>query len=651
MTSRAACLTMLLAAGLMAFPAVAGPVRTGATDDGRPVIENDLYRLEFDLARGGRCTSFRLKTTGRELIYTHNQNGGLFMVHWAKYQWPSEFHTTPFTHSFEEGEAGAKRIRLSCVVSGKGPKYEDSALRGLVLEKTITLYPDRRSVDVEMALLNPTDRARGAAFWVQNAFYLGNTREWDTYYRPSSRGIWEMGYLDPYPEKWGKDWVKDPVAGWTAALDAKTNEAVVFLIDYNYLDILYNNGLTVEWFLEQGLSPAGGRWATTYSMVPVDGFAGFTHASARLIADIALERSPDSMTITHTTAATEAAIGKLELVATVVGVRSGKTLGTASVTLKNIGGEPVRTTVTVDAEAEEPVVVRVKAVGEGWVEAYESVFPDRAGIRLTSMHENVLVPEYQRQGPAKVKTYHKPDLTELVATRQADDKTDVLVFFGLWTQWYHFDRILSGLGKHRLVLSNAPASGAEYCPGSYDELFGFDTVILSDVCAGALKHYGIEMVTDFVAHGGGVLLTGGAYAYGAGTWQATKIAPLLPLTVTEAFDMTWHKAGLPVRPAERVQHPILAGVDHYHTRPAVYWLHEVAPKADGEVLMHAGDRPLLVVGRYGKGKVACWLGAPCGETVQGQTAFWDWPGWDRLMANTIRWLADWDTVRSATEAD
>ena len=44
-----------------------------------------------------------------------------------------------------------------------------------------------------------------------------------------------------------------------------------------------------------------------------------------------------------------------------------------------------------------------------------------------------------------------------------------------------------------------------------------------------------------------------------------------------------------------------------------------------------------------QGKVVCFLGAPCGEAVRGRTAFWDWPGWDRLMQNTLAWLAKWET--------
>ena len=168
-------------------------------------------------------------------------------------------------------------------------------------------------------------------------------------------------------------------------------------------------------------------------------------------------------------------------------------------------------------------------------------------------------------------------------------------------------------------------------------------IILSDACAGALKDYGIEMVTDFVEHGGSVLLTGGAYAYGHGTWVGTKMADLLPIKLNKTFDMTWHTKGLAIRPAERVAHPILEGLSHFHVRPTVYWLHDVEPKPDARVLMLAGDKPLLVVGRYGKGKVACFLGAPCGEASRGHTAFWNWPGWDRLMQNTLAWLAKWET--------
>jgi len=73
--------------------------------------------------------------------------------------------------------------------------------------------------------------------------------------------------------------------------------------------------------------------------------------------------------------------------------------------------------------------------------------------------------------------------------------------------------------------------------------------------------------------------------------------------------------------------------------PQVYWIHEARPKPSAKVVLKAGDRPLLVLGTRGKGRVAAFLGTPMGKAPEGKLPFWQWKGWDKLMRNTLIWLA------------
>ena len=51
-----------------------------------------------------------------------------------------------------------------------------------------------------------------------------------------------------------------------------------------------------------------------------------------------------------------------------------------------------------------------------------------------------------------------------------------------------------------------------------------------------------------------------------------------------------------------------------------------------------GGKPFLVVGDYGKGKVAVIAATPFGQPKPGQTPFWAWDGWYYLMRNVLKHL-------------
>jgi len=60
-----------------------------------------------------------------------------------------------------------------------------------------------------------------------------------------------------------------------------------------------------------------------------------------------------------------------------------------------------------------------------------------------------------------------------------------------------------------------------------------------------------------------------------------------------------------------------------------------APLVRGE---HGGDMlPLLAVRDYGEGRTLAWMTDIGPHWLSRE--FLDWPGYDRLMANMIRWLA------------
>jgi len=615
------------------------------TPDGKRVVvlENNLYRLSFKPSLGGRCTSFIVKKTGNELVYESvspgagypGAEGGFFLDYFREESAPGEFIGAAYDYEILKGK-GKATIRLWRVATGKTKDREFPEVAGIRLEKAITLYSDSPAVDVDISLTNRGQKTKSASYWAQAGFQLGGQKENDVYYRPSTRHIQVMEMNPSVTGVVPEEWVRDPVEGWSAARDSKTNEGIVFLMDYNYLSTLFNGkACTADWFMDRVVLPPGATWRTRYTVIPVDGFKGFVHASNRLIADIEVSEEKGTLEITHFVAGARKSLGDVTLRTSIYDVRSKKRMNLPAVKLKGVGLEPKKLTINAGKAQTEPIVVRVEASSGNWSESYENYFwGDSAPFVLPGYP---VPPEHTRKRPRKVKTYINPVSWNF----PENNKTDVLLFFGLYTQWYGLEEAITALGPHSLKVSNARVGihyqGADYIPASYDETMNYDLVILSDADVKSLKYFGTDMLPEYVRQGGGLLMLGGPFAYGEGDYSGTEIEEVLPVEGMHGFDLKWEKEGLLLQAA--AEHAILAGVD-FSGRPRVYWYHDLRRKPEAKVVVKAGDKPILVVGRCGKGKVAAFLGSPLGLPQQGQRPFWEWPGWEKLMQNVIRWLAE-----------
>jgi uncharacterized membrane protein len=217
-----------------------------------------------------------------------------------------------------------------------------------------------------------------------------------------------------------------------------------------------------------------------------------------------------------------------------------------------------------------------------------------------------------------------------LATGATAEKPRALLLFGVYTQWYKLPDALPG---YEVKICNARTDGAEHLP-SAEELAAYPLVILSDVTADSLPAPWVDALKNHVRRGGALLTLGGPFTYGLGRFNDKKLDETLPVELT-VFDLKWEKQGQPFTGAR--EHPLLHGVD-LTGAPMVYWIHQVKPKPGADVVLTAGNHPLLVTGRYGKGRVAAFLGTPLGEPPPGQKPFWEWSGWPTLMANTVAWL-------------
>jgi len=628
-----ACSLILLLIGVTLTRSADLTVSESKNAQGEPqvILENEFYRLTFTPAKGGRCSGFFIKATQREWVYD-GDTAGLFEDHFAHQPWPGELFKAKYDYAIEGDRTKEVALRLWTIAKG-GDDGRDLLTQGLKVEKTIILQAARRDIVVRNTFINPTDEGKNVAMWIQHCFCYGGDRLFDLYYRPSAEGIKLDGMDDkgeqnilPGIDAYAQDWVKQPVAGWSAGRDRRTNEGGVFLMDYNYLNILYNSAgsYTTEWFMDKVPIPQGKSWSTEYRIVPVSGFTGFSCASPRLIANTEITAKADAVEISHQLAGTMAALGTVKISTTVYGIRSKKEIKLAEITAGPVGLEPLRTSQSWNQLQTEPLVFRITVSGDNWQEAYEYVFAGTFASK--GIEGSSHVAEYKIPRPKKEKVFLKPD----VWTRPANPHLRVLVMCGLFTHCWGLEEAVKKLDPAAEIKL---CDGWDFFPPTYDELLKYDLLILSNMPAG--PDFANEMVADFVRHGGSLLVLGGMNTYGGGEWLGTPLADLLPFTIAGAFDLIREKHGVKVK--TKGMHSVTADVV-WPPEARFFWLKAGKAKPGSTVVLTADGKPALILGQVGDGRIAAGLVTCLGEPGSDQSEAWTTPAWSKLLTQTMAWM-------------
>jgi len=629
------------------------------------VIANDGLELTFEPARGGRCVRFVFRDNGEQIIGSSGVDG-MFIDHWAKYPWPSGLMWLPYDAKMVGDGTTRVGVRLQLMVPAKGggkgsPSREGSLdtptspdLVGLVVSKTVWLNADNDVIVVEQEIRNPTAESRAVAPYIQHNLNLGGRRYMNSWYLPSGQGV--VVNLQPDAEGGktiGPDWVLDPTAGWMAVRDRATDRGLLFAFDYNYVQKLYTCGSTAEWFMESVPVGPGKSFATQYLIKPVKGYEDFVYGSRRLVADIRPDEKGGKIHVAHHVAATQRPLNDVQIAFTVTGWKSKQVVAEKRFTVASLGFEKAVQEFDFDPVAlSDGVVIKAVVQADRKEERYEhyyagdkaehesryNYFATKGGALAGAKGDAYFV-----KPPRKRKTFDKPDFAKVA--RPAVDKYKCLVVFGLYTHVLNLDDALAGWkGKNgaapQFTWANCPPNAIESFPGSYDELFAYNAVVLSDVNFKAIGDIGFEMLCDYVAQGGSLVVAGGPYALGNGEFEDTRFLDVMPAKLSGPFDLKWAGKGKSWDlVAAKADDPLLARVS-FEQKPKVFCHHFVTPKADTQVVLTAGGKPALILGRYGKGKVALFTLSPTGKEAPGEIAWWNWNGWFPLVKNVFTWLGE-----------
>lgn len=191
----------------------------------------------------------------------------------------------------------------------------------------------------------------------------------------------------------------------------------------------------------------------------------------------------------------------------------------------------------------------------------------------------------------------------------------------------------------------------ESFPGSRSALGEYDVVLLSDIGANSILLHPdtwlhsrrspnrLRELADWVVEDGGGLMMAGGYLSFQGfeakaQFRGTPVDDVLPSIIDPWDDRVEVPEGtVPVVAAP--DHPVVAGVEGEW--PSLLGYNRFGLKPDARAIAHVGKDPLLAVRQAGAGRTLVWASdiAPhwCPED------FLSWPGYQRLMAQSVTWLA------------
>jgi len=618
---------------------------TAAANPGNPkviVIRNELLRLAINLERGAHVISCTYAGfDGENIVFDwERSNGGLFKDLWYTQGWPGEFDRRTYQAEIVKAGPDEAVVKTWTMSTGVFKKRKIEDLADHLFVKTFRLKKAERMLEVTIEVTNKGDKGKRPAYWLQHALDFDGERKNSVYWRSTQFGV---------------DWISDEQrvsdcgfwyvakvnAGWNGVTNPKLRRGVMFLIDYNDLQQVYDNTAanTIEWMYDDVAIPAGKTWRTVVRMIPTEGFAGYSYADEQIIGYVQAVEVAGGLRITHTVAATAWDWTGVTVDTNVRGAAAAWTVAADSVSAERLGREPLSSAVMATGIGPMPCVVKVTvsgttADGKPASVSFEDYVGGSAGRNkdLTTLEPIAAFPV-----PEKRKQYLKPDTIEL----QRLTPPRVLFIRGLWAEFQGIDQALAALGEVTVVdgwmKKSALGETLGNFPASYEDLTSYDVIILGNVSGPMLSSVGQEMLADFLKAGGGVMFLSGDRTYGQTRFENANFAQLLPIALGDGRGGDYGRLKTPqgFKPA---RHPVTRGVKFPPGDVALY-THYLKPGDRAAVAVALSDgTPALIVSGDSRPRVACVAPLPFGEAPPGRTLYGDSNAWQALMANTVRWL-------------
>jgi len=208
--------------------------------------------------------------------------------------------------------------------------------------------------------------------------------------------------------------------------------------------------------------------------------------------------------------------------------------------------------------------------------------------------------------------------------------------------------LLSCLRQEGIDVTYMPAHEVQVrFPQSLEELQQYDAIVLSDVGANTfllqnstfyqmqVVPNSLELIKEFVAGGGGLLMVGGYLTFmgieGKANYKNSPLAEVLPVIMTDGDDRVEMPSGF--APVAAQSHSLVDGLGEW---PKLLGYNKLVTKPDAVELLSHGADAILTVGTYGQGKTAAFA-SDC-SPHWGSLEFMNWPHYSAFWNGLIRYL-------------
>lgn len=627
--------------------AVSADVKVRAEKEG-VWFENSLFSMLVNPEDGARAVKFIDKESGKDWILDDGSRG-LFVDHFWQEQWPGQFFHKKY--SFEIIESGPKQaiVRFKTVSRGDYKGYAEKEgnqmLQGLELDKTIIVTDGSPAIDVKIKITNTEKKGRLFGYWMQNIFFADGDRGNDVHMKPGPRGI-GTAIKGERADEFGNlsmEWERSPVYGFTATIDRKSKKGLVFLLDFNELMWLYNciDYFTTEFQFDKVALPAGKSWTTDVRTVFSRGIEKICFASNSVIYSVKCEEKPESFDVNFTLQSADGKKKEAEMKIKIRDIISGTEFQTETAKIAIDSSGQVGFTFTRPKKFAEQIIISVDSkITEDGKDLGTDKFNSFYGGNLGFAGQNRTLeglPLYSIKALPKSKKLIKPDSFQKLVGK----KLKILLIKG--PTGFDFITPAAKDMKAELVSSEVKGGGSfpayvSFFPIDYDELMSFDVMVLMDVSVEAIGIADLEKVKDFVEAGGSLLVFAGPNSFGCGDYAGTYLEKMLPVEIGKPFSIKKAAPGLLVAfDSKNANSAIFEGIDLQAKVTCPYYM-ALKAKEGTEILASCDNQPLIIMGKWKKGKTAVVLVTNFGQASEGSVPYWQWKDYMQLNENIINYL-------------
>jgi hypothetical protein len=178
-------------------------------------------------------------------------------------------------------------------------------------------------------------------------------------------------------------------------------------------------------------------------------------------------------------------------------------------------------------------------------------------------------------------------------------------------------------------------------PYDFDRLFNYRVMVLNNSIFDMARFVGMSILANWLDRGGGLVYGGGENVLGL-----TPLNPDHPVYKYLPVELKTRVVKQTVQlNSPATEHPVFRGLN-LDNLPYSFFQQQVTLRPDTvgtpQVLLKAGDQPFIVATESKAGqRTVLVLGVPLGDKAEnpGKLPFYDWPEWQKLYANLVRYAA------------